>query len=179
VLVDNAGVALDGFDAEVARRTIDVNFFGAMNVADALLPSVPDGGSVVMVSSGMGELSCVSRRLRHRLLDPELSRSDLAELMSSFVRDVERGQHAEAGWPSSAYRVSKVGLNTLVRILAREVASRRVRVNAVCPGWVRTDMGGAGASRSVEKGAHSIVRVAALEDGPTGGFFRDGEPIPW
>jgi NAD(P)-dependent dehydrogenase (short-subunit alcohol dehydrogenase family) len=92
---------------------------------------------------------------------------------------VERGRHSRSGWPSSAYRVSKVSLNALVRILARELGPRRIRVNAVCPGWVRTDMGGAGATRSVEKGAASIVWAAALEDGPTGGFFRDGQPIPW
>jgi alcohol dehydrogenase len=52
-------------------------------------------------------------------------------------------------------------------------------IDAVCPGWVRTDMGGAGATRSVEEGAASIVWAAALEDGPTGGFFRDGQAIPW
>jgi len=182
VLVNNAGISLQGFDAEVARRTLDVNFFGAMNVTDALLPSIPDGGNIVMVSSGMGELSAVSAALRARFLDPRLTRAALADLMRSFVRDVERGRHAEAGWPSSAYRVSKVGLNTLVRLLARELAPRRIRVNAVCPGWVRTDMGGPGASRGVEKGAASIVWAATLGDSdgtPTGGFFRDGRAIPW
>ncbi|HET6146523.1 MAG TPA: SDR family NAD(P)-dependent oxidoreductase [Polyangia bacterium] len=182
VLVNNAGISLQGFDAEVARQTLEVNFFGAMNVTDALLPSIPDGGNVVMVSSGMGELSGVSAALRSRLLDPRLTRAALVDLMRSFVRDVERGRHAEAGWPSSAYRVSKVGLNTLVRLLARELAPRRIRVNAVCPGWVRTDMGGAGAARGVEKGAASIVWAATLgqsEGAPTGGFFRDGRAIPW
>jgi len=53
-------------------------------------------------------------------------------------------------------------------------------VNAVCPGWVRTDMGGSGASRSVEEGARSIVWAATLAaDGPTGGFFRDGSRLAW
>jgi carbonyl reductase 1 len=180
VLVNNAGIALDGFDAEVARETLEVNLFGAMAVSDALLPLVPDGGSIVMVSSGMGELSCVSKALREKLLDPALGREELVALMHGFVRDVATGTHAKAGWPSSAYRVSKVGLNALVRILARELAGRKIRVNAVCPGWVRTDMGGPGASRSVEEGAASIV-WAALQDerGPTGGFFRDGRAIAW
>ena len=180
VLVNNAGIALQGFDAEVARRTLEVNFFGAMQVTDALLPSVADGGNVVMVSSGMGELSALAPALRARVLHPSLSREELVDLMRSFVRDVERGRHAEAGWPSSAYRVSKAGLNALVRILARELAPRRIRVNAVCPGWVRTDMGGRNASRDVDEGAASIVWAAALEDGGlTGGFFRDGRSISW
>jgi NAD(P)-dependent dehydrogenase (short-subunit alcohol dehydrogenase family) len=140
---------------------------------------VPDGGSVVMVSSGLGEVSCLAPLLRKRFVSPGLARDELVALVRSFVRDVETGRHTEAGWPSSAYQVSKVGLNALTRVLARELAPRRVRVNAVCPGWVRTDMGGAGATRSVEDGATSIVWAAALEDGPTGGFFRDGRPIPW
>ena len=180
VLVNNAGISMHGFDAEVARRTLDVNFFGAMNVTDALLPSIPDGGNVVMVSSGMGELSALAPPLRERLLDPALTRPALVELMRAFVHDVERGRHAEAGWPSSGYRVSKAGLNALVRILARELAGRRIRVNAVCPGWVRTDMGGPNAARGPAQGAASIVWAATLEgDGPSGGFFRDGRPISW
>jgi carbonyl reductase 1 len=179
VLVNNAGIALDGFNAEVARRTLDVNFFGAMQVTEGLLARVPDGSSVVMVSSGLGEVSCLAPQLRERFLSPELTRDELVHLVRGFVRDVETGRHGDAGWPSSAYRVSKVALNALVRVLARELGPRKIRVNAVCPGWVRTDMGGAGASRSVEDGAASIVLAAALEDGPTGGFFRDGQPIPW
>jgi NAD(P)-dependent dehydrogenase (short-subunit alcohol dehydrogenase family) len=72
-----------------------------------------------------------------------------------------------------------VALNTLTRSLARDLAPRRIRVNSVCPGWVRTDMGGAGAPRRIEEGAASIVATAALTDGPTGKFFRDGREIPW
>lgn len=179
VLVNNAGISMRGFDAEVARRTLEVNFFGAMHVTDALLPLVRDGGDVVMVSSGMGELSCLSPALRAKLADPKLDCAGLVALMRSFVDAVARGEHARAGWPSSAYSVSKVGLNALVRVLARELAVRRIRVNAVCPGWVRTDMGGPQAERDVATGAASIVWAATLEDGPTGAFFRDGERIPW
>ena len=62
----------------------------------------------------------------------------------------------------------------------RRPALRGILVNSVCPGWVRTDMGGAGASRSVEEGAASVLWAARLgPDGPTGGFFRDGKPVPW
>jgi NAD(P)-dependent dehydrogenase (short-subunit alcohol dehydrogenase family) len=178
VLVNNAGIALDGFNLEVARRTLDVNFFGALHVTDALLPMVADGAAVVMVSSGMGELSAFSEPLRKRFLDPALSREALGALMQAFLRDVKERRHREAGWPSSAYRVSKAGLNALVRVLSRELSGRRIRVNAVCPGWVRTAMGGAGASRSVERGAASILWATA-ETGPTGGFFRDGKAIEW
>jgi len=84
----------------------------------------------------------------------------------------------ESGWP--AYRISKTALSAVTRLVAREVSGANILVNAVCPGWVRTDMGGPSATRSVEKGAAGIVWAATLPDrGPNGGFFRDGRRIPW
>jgi carbonyl reductase 1 len=179
VLINNAAIALDGFDAEVARETIAVNFTGAMNVTDALLPLIPRGGGVVMVSSGVGELSGLDPALRARFSDAELTREGLVALVNRFVFDVEQGRHDAAGWPSSAYQVSKVALNALVRILAPVLSRSGILLNAVCPGWVRTGMGGSHAPRSVAEGAASIVWAASLVDGPTGGFFRDGRPIAW
>jgi NAD(P)-dependent dehydrogenase (short-subunit alcohol dehydrogenase family) len=89
------------------------------------------------------------------------------------------GAMADMGGHLPAYRLSKVSLNALTRILAAELAADRVLVNAVCPGWVATDMGGPG-GRPVAQGAAGIVWAATLpDDGPTGGFFRDGRPIPW
>ena len=82
-----------------------------------------------------------------------------------------------AGTP--AYSLSKLGLNGLTRMLAAELRGGCVLVNAVCPGWVTTDMGGAG-GRPVEDGARGIVWAARLpDDGPSGGFFRDGRPVEW
>lgn len=78
-----------------------------------------------------------------------------------------------------AYGFSKAGLNALTRMVANSVRGD-VKVNAACPGWVATDMGGAGAPRSTEQGADTIVWLATLpQDGPTDGFFRDRRPIPW
>jgi NAD(P)-dependent dehydrogenase (short-subunit alcohol dehydrogenase family) len=78
-----------------------------------------------------------------------------------------------------AYSVSKAALNALTLMLADALARDGVLVNAVCPGWVATDMGGSG-GRPVRDGAAGIVWAATLpDDGPTGGFFRDGRPIDW
>src|SRR5262245_36594267 len=181
-LVNNAGISMQGFDAEVARCTLDVNFFGAMRVTDRLLFVLRSGGRIVMVSSGMGELSGVSSALRKRFEDPKLTRGELVALMESFCRDVAEATHARNGWPSFAYRVSKVGLNALTRIFARELSRdpRGILVNAVCPGWVRTSMGGPSAPRSPDKGSETPAWLASLpEGGPTGRFFRDHREIPW
>jgi NAD(P)-dependent dehydrogenase (short-subunit alcohol dehydrogenase family) len=79
-----------------------------------------------------------------------------------------------------AYNVSKAAMNAITRVLAADLRADGILVNSVCPGWVRTDMGGASASRSVEEGAASVLWAARLgPDGPTGGFFRDGNPVPW
>ena len=180
VLVNNAALTFDGFDAEVARKTLDADAFGPMRVSDALVPLMPDGATIVMVSSGAGDLSAFAPALRRRFLDPHLTRDALSMLLNGFVTAVADGSYRADGWPGSAYKVSKAGLNAFARILAAELASRRIKVNAVCPGWVRTDMGGPAAPRSIQKGAASIVWAARLApDGPTGGFFRDGRPISW
>jgi NAD(P)-dependent dehydrogenase (short-subunit alcohol dehydrogenase family) len=88
------------------------------------------------------------------------------------------GQLSDMNGGRAAYRVSKAALNALTRTLASD--ERWVKVNTMCPGWVRTDMGGSAAPRSVEEGADTAVWLATLpDDGPTGGFFRNRKPIPW
>ena len=79
-----------------------------------------------------------------------------------------------------AYSISKTALNALTIMFASELRGSNILVNAVCPGWVRTDMGGTSAPRSVEEGADTAVWLATLPDnGPTGGFFRDRTRIEW
>ncbi|MCP4780614.1 MAG: SDR family NAD(P)-dependent oxidoreductase [Hyphomicrobium sp.] len=90
------------------------------------------------------------------------------------------GQLAEMGGGFPAYRLSKSALNALMRIIAAELGAHEIKINSVCPGLVRTDMGGPHATRTVEHGAETAVWLATLpEDGPTGGSFRDMKPIPW
>ncbi len=90
------------------------------------------------------------------------------------------GQLARMSAYAPAYSMSKTALNAFTRILGATYKGMGVLVNAVDPGWVRTDMGGRSAPRSVEQGADTIVWLATLpDDGPTGGFFHDRRAIQW
>lgn len=85
---------------------------------------------------------------------------------------------AVGGW-SPAYCISKSALNAMTRHLAYELSDRQIAVNAYCPGWVRTDMGGKSAPRNVEQGADTAVWLATTEHINSGLFFRDRKVIPW
>jgi NAD(P)-dependent dehydrogenase (short-subunit alcohol dehydrogenase family) len=152
VLVNNAGVMIDPRGSRVLdsrietyRETLEVNFFGPLRLAQAIVPLMKRAGygRIVNVSSGQGQLS-------------------------------------EMGVGTPAYRVSKTALNAATRTLAAELQGSGILVNAMCPGWVKTRMGGASAPRTVAQGADTAVWLATLpEGGPSGGFFRDRRPIPW
>lgn len=180
ILINNAGIAMEGFDPNIARRTIEVNFLGPMHLTDTLLPKMGEGARIVMISSSQGALARMGERLRSALSAEELTRDELVTLMDSFVLDVQAGVHEQRGWPSSAYAVSKAGLNALTRVLARELENdpRRIRVNAACPGWVRTRMGGENAPRSPEEAADTPVWLALeAPDTQSGFLFRDRKRI--
>jgi NAD(P)-dependent dehydrogenase (short-subunit alcohol dehydrogenase family) len=156
VLVNNAGVMLDGKSPRPAPAVLptDPETFERTYAANLLGPvrlcqAIVPG----MRERGWGRVVNVSSGL-----------GQLADM--------------RAGWP--AYRSSKAALNALTRVLAAELAGTNVLVNSVDPGWVRTDMGGAQADRSLLEGSDTIVWAATLPDGgPSGGFFRDRQPIPW
>jgi len=157
VLVNNAGVLEAGRalepDAATIARALDVNLLGPWRTTAAFAPLLRRSrhGRVVNVSSGGGSIT------------------ELPEKVSPG-----------GGGSYAPYRVSKAALNALTRLQALELQPDGVLVNAACPGWVRTDMGGASATRSPAEGASSVVGLVLLsDDGPTGGFFRDTKPVPW
>jgi len=150
VLVNNAGIIVDGDDAileindELLRKTLETNALGALRVMRACVPLLAKSKAprVINVSSGGGQLT-----------------------------------GGADGW-APAYCISKTALNGVTSQLA--AALPKFAINSVCPGWVRTDMGGRSATRSVEEGADTIVWLAT--DAPqhlTGKFLRDRKEIPW
>lgn len=166
-LVNNAGIYRGG----TARQTLETNFFGPLRVIEALRDRLNPGARIVNVTSELGDLEHLSPVARKLLTDPALDRDALVKRMEAYLAQSE-------DWGTDAYGVSKAALNALTRIYARELAAQGIRVNATCPGWVRTDMGGRHAPRSVEQGAASVLWGVLLgADGPTGGVFRDGLPV--
>ena len=130
------------------------------------------------------DLDTIRRGMETNTLGPLLVCQTLIPLMEGRGRVVNvssgMGQLSEMNGCCPGYRLSKTALNAVTRILADELRGTGVKVNSVCPGWVRTDMGGPEATLSVEEGARGIVWAATLpDDGPSGGFFRHGEPIAW
>lgn len=90
------------------------------------------------------------------------------------------GSLTHMGGTALGYRTSKTAINALTRVLASELRGGHILVNSIDPGWVRTDMGGAHAPRTLEQGAETVVWLATLPDGgPTGGFFRDKRMYDW
>ena len=150
VLVNNAGIIVDGDDAileisdDLFRNTLETNTLGALRVTRAFAPLLRKSRSprVINVSSGGGQLT-----------------------------------GGADGW-APAYCISKTALNGVTVQLA--AALPKFALNSVCPGWVRTEMGGENASRSVEEGAETIVWLASeAPQDLTGKFLRDRKEIPW
>lgn len=157
VLVNNAGIILDRgvsileVEESTVKETFETNFFGGLRLIQASVP--------LMKEQGYGRIVNLSSGL------------GAFEFLQGFG-----GLKGSSG----AYRISKTMLNALTCLVAQELSEPNIKVNAVCPGRVRTDMGGQDAPSSVVEGADTAVWLATLdEDGPNGGFFRDRKKIDW
>ena len=176
-LVNNAAIYVDEWTESVFTRTIETNYRGPVHLARSLAPLFADGARVVSVSAGFGELSYLRGSPYHDLvasapslaaLDAIAFRADDAHMAASEV---------------AAYKLSKAMLNRATQLLSAEApagpGAPRVRYGVVCPGWVRTDMGGPAATRSIEEGGASILAMVDADPFPAGQFWRDGAPTSW
>ena len=157
VLVNNAGIALDGgfynADVDMMRRTYETNVFGVVALTRALVPLLKksEAGRIVNMSSGLGSLAQNS--------DPKWIYAHVKAL---------------------AYNSSKAALNMVTVIFADELKATAIKVNAADPGFTATDLNQHQGTRSVEQGAIAAVRLATLPaDGPTGGYFDEEGVVPW
>ncbi|HEX4668106.1 MAG TPA: SDR family oxidoreductase [Chthoniobacterales bacterium] len=161
ILINNAGVMLDEKDKKVSeqsletwRETFETNLFGLIATIQAFLPLLrkSEAGRIVNLSSILGSITL----------------------------------HAKPGSPIyeskgyASYNVSKSAVNAYTVQLAYELKDTTIRVNAAHPGWVKTEMGGEGATMEIEEGAKTSVALATIgADGPNGAYLHLGEPLPW
>ncbi|MDA0972608.1 MAG: SDR family NAD(P)-dependent oxidoreductase [Bacteroidetes bacterium] len=141
-----------------------------------------------IISSNQGPMASDMKEVRAlistNLLGPwRLSQALLPLLEASQDARIVNISSGMGAWDDltashAAYRMSKVSLNALTVMMASELEGR-VTVNSMCPGWVKTDMGGPNAQQSVEQGADTAVWLSTREHIPTGKFFRDRKEIPW
>jgi NAD(P)-dependent dehydrogenase (short-subunit alcohol dehydrogenase family) len=141
-LVNNAGIAFkgDAFDENVARTTFSCNYHGTVRITSALLPLLVPGGHVINLSSRAGLLKLVSPALQQRFLAPDLSTDALTALCEEFCSSVADGTFASKGWSKTCYGSSKIAMSAYSRVCAR--LNPTLRINAICPGWCKTDMAG-------------------------------------
>lgn len=167
ILVNNAGIARDegdfgapgGFNTSstvteaALEETFDTNFFAVVSLTQTLLPLIrrSTAGRIVNLSSVLGSLTLHS--------DPK------SPIYSS---------------KAFAYDASKTALNAFTVHLGAELRKTGIKVNSAHPGWVKTELGGSAATLEVSEGGKTSVQLATLPaDGPTGGFFHLGQPLPW
>jgi len=159
VLVNNAGIEIDAetgvleLPLGILQKTLTTNAFGPLLLSQGCVPIMNRHryGRIVNISSTLGSLTDI--------VNPESNNVEVQ---------------------SSSYRLSKIVLNGITALLAKELRGKNILVNAVCPGWVRTDLGGPRAPLLPEQAAETPVWLATLsDDGPTGCFFREHQTIPW
>ena len=154
VLVNNAGVFLDARDDSASAFNTELDTLRKTIETNTFGPFLMSQAFIpLMQKNGYGRVVNISTGM-----------GQLAEM--------------DGGWP--AYRISKTALNAVTKVFAAEVKGFNILVNSVCPGWVKTDMGGPNAQKTVEQGAETIVWLATLPyNGPSGGFFRERRSLLW
>ncbi len=159
VLVNNAGIAID------SQRKDGVRVFASAFTA-----------KIETIRQSF-ETNTLGAFLLCQKLIPVMQKNNYGRVVNVSSG---KGQLSDMGGASCGYRISKVALNAVTKIFAFETKDSNILINSMCPGWVKTDMGGDKAPRTPEKGAETIVWLATLPDnGPTGKFFRDKEEISW
>lgn len=171
VLINNAGIAMNGFDLNVVKATLGCNYYDTLAMTEKMLPRIRDGGRLVNVASASGHLgSKYSESIKKRFVGAK-SVADMNHLMEDFTTAVAKNEYQAQGWPGAAYAVSKAGTIGFTKNIAQEQKAKgsNVLINVCCPGWVKTDMTKGGGTKTPDQGAVTPVMLAL---GDIGGKTR-------
>ncbi|XP_047038176.1 carbonyl reductase [NADPH] 1-like [Helicoverpa zea] len=185
ILVNNAAIAFKSTATESvavqAEQTLFVNYFSLVSACETLFPILKNGARVVNVSSSCGQLGLIpSKELRDKLKDEKLTIPELSKLMQQYVDAAKAGTQATE-WGTSSYVVSKVGVSALSIIQQRMLDSRDIKVNAVHPGYVDTDMSSHKGPLSIDEGAIAPLFLALdAADSVKGKYvWYNKDIVPW
>ncbi|KAI4235752.1 MAG: hypothetical protein LQ352_008066 [Teloschistes flavicans] len=179
IVVNNAGIAMDGFNNDVVHQTLQCNYYGTLTATRSFLPLIRPSGRLVNVASMVGHLnSKYSSSIRSAFASSKTV-DDVTKLMESFTAAVKEGKEKQQGWPSAAYAVSKSGAIGMTRAIALQHAQEggQVLVNSCCPGYVNTDMTRGGGNLTPDQGARTPVFLALRDIGGRYGEFWEHEEV--
>ncbi|CAG8655020.1 10866_t:CDS:2 [Ambispora gerdemannii] len=193
ILINNAAIGPEflgeSFSPTVAKKTLDTNYWGLIKTTEILLPVIKyPGGKIINIASRFSQIKQIpSKKLQTEFSREDLSLEELNELMRKFEKHTNSGVTVQEGWPTSgtvSYNVSKVGMLAYTKILARRLANekKQICIQAVNPGWVRTDMGSEKAPLSADQGAETPVYLALSNDPrleKNGQFWTRKQPEEW
>ncbi|KAI8620067.1 Cbr1l protein [Chytriomyces sp. MP71] len=186
ILVNNAGIAAkgDAFDRSVAETTIHTNYTGTLWMHQLFEPLMRPNSHIVNLGSraGSGALSRIANKsLQEQFMDPQLQENRLTQLLKQFIEDVSDSTYSAKGWPKTAYGVSKIGVNVLTRLRARDWdakhPSHKIVMNVCCPGYVSTSMSSYKGPLTIEQGILTPLMLCFVEGqaAPNGSFWLEGE----
>lgn len=190
VLINNVGIAFKNSDpipfGEESEITMKTNYHATVTASNELFPIVKPGGRIVNVSSMLSlmNLKKCSAENQAFFRSNTITEEELNAKMEDFVQHAKKGDHVKAGYTTSPYGMSKVGMTTLTRIWARRLKAegKDIIINACCPGWVKTDLGGKNASKTQDEGAITPLYLATLPQGtqsPYGELVSDKNIREW
>jgi len=190
ILINNAAIAFKVNDitpfGDQAEITAQTNFFGTINVCNALFPLLRDHARIVNVSSRAGMLESIKNsEIRHNLISSNATIETVSDILSDFITKAKQNSHQDDGYPNSAYAMSKICLTAATIIQQRlfdQNPNRDIIVNACCPGYIKTDMSSNRGIGTPEQGADTPVYLATLGANvrsPRGEFVAERKILKW
>lgn len=187
IVINNAGIAMDGYNINIVKETLHTNYHGTVTITQDLLPLIRSGGRLVNVSSMSGHLNKYSDSICDEFRKASKSSiADVTSLLDRFTKSVEAGTEKKDGWPTAGYAVSKAGVTAASKVLDMQELNKGsgVRVEVCCPGYVNTDMSKGKGTKTPDEGAQTPaqlgLKIIGVKDGEVvEGFWKNEKEIEW
>lgn len=169
ILLNNAGVAYPGnkISLEIYNHIFSTNVFGTINFTEKIIAEnlIKDKGKIIFLASSLGKISRLSENIQINLASPDITEETLFNISDKFKNSIINKTYMQEGFGKHIYALSKILIKKYAEILARkqQIVQKNIQVYSCCPGWVKTDLGGYNASRTIEEGIITILHLIELE----------------